>query len=108
MLDEPDDNNVVNLFAANEIPADKTFTYKVTRVNDNVVVASGNTTISGGGILKLDAIKLDYHEEPMFIIEWEYDGNRSRNHFIADVRKIDYNKYIDFLNKTGIGHFEGF
>ena len=108
MLDEPDDNNVVNLFAANEIPADKTFTYKVTRVNDNVVVASGNATISCGGILKLDAIKLDYLEEYMFIIEWECDGNRGRNHFIADVRKIDYNKYIDFLTKTGIGHFEGF
>ena len=108
MFDEPNDQNCINLFAANEMPADKSFSYKVTRINDNTVVASGNATISAGGILQLDAVNYDYAEEPMFIIEWECDGKSGRNHYISDVRKLSYSKYIDFLNKTDIGHFEGF
>ena len=108
MFDEPNEDNVIKLIAANDIPEDKTFTYKVTRVNDNTVVASGDATVAASGILELDAIGTNFDAEQMLLIEWECNGVIGRNHFISDVRKLDYNTYIDFLNKTNIGHFEGF
>ena len=108
MFDEPNKDNKIKLFAANDIPKDKTFRYTVTRVNDNTVVTSGNATVSASDILELDTLVLDSDKEDMFLIEWECDGNIGRNHFISDVRKLDYSTYIDFLNKTNLGHFEGF
>ena len=108
MFDEPDENNKINLFVANEIPQDKTFSYKVTRINDNVVVCSGESPVEASGILQLDAVTVDPDKKEMFLIEWEFDGNTYRNHFINNIRGIDYDTYIDFLNKTKIGHFEGF
>ena len=108
MFDEPDENNKINLFVANEIPQDKTFSYKVTRINDNVVVCSGESPVEASGILQLDAVTIDPDKKEMFLIEWEFDGNTYHNHFINNIRGIDYDTYIDFLNKTKIGHFEGF
>lgn len=108
MFDEPTHDNKINLFAANEIPEDKTFTYKVTRIDDDTIVATGEATINAGGILKLDAVTVDPNKKEMFLIEWECNGNSGRNHFINNIRGINYNTYINFLNKTGIGHFEGF
>lgn len=108
MFDEPNEDNVIKLIVANDIPKDKTFSYKVTRVNDNTVVASGEATVAASGILELDTLVLDSDKEDMFLIEWECDGHTGQNHFISDVRKLDYSTYIDFLNKTNIGHFEGF
>ena len=108
MFDEPNESGSIKLIAANEIPTDKTFSYTVTDLYNNCVVASGDATISASGISELQEISLDTTHEPMFIIEWECDGEKYLNHYIPDVRKIDYNTYIDFLNKTNIGHFEGF
>lgn len=108
MFDEPDESNKINLFVANEIPQDKTFSYKVTRTNDATVVCSGEATVNANGILQLDAVTVDPDKKEMFLIEWEYDGNSGYNHFVNNIRGIDFNTYIDFLNKTKIGHFEGF
>ena len=108
MFDEPDEENKLNLFVANEIPQDKTFSYKVIRINDNVVVCSNKATVAASGILQLDAVTVDPDKKEMFLIEWEYDGNTGYNHFVNNIRGIDFNTYIDFLNKTKIGHFEGF
>ena len=108
MFDEPDEENKLNLFVANEIPQDKTFSYKVIRINDNVVVCSNKATVAASGILQLDAVTVDPDKKEMFLIEWEYDGNTCYNHFVNNIRGIDFDTYIDFLNKTKIGHFEGF
>lgn len=108
MFDEPTSDNKIKLFAANEIPENKTFSYTVTRIDDDTVVAKGDATICGGGILELDAVSVDPDKKEMFLIEWKYDGKGGRNHFINNIRGINYNTYIDFLNKTKIGHFEGF
>ncbi len=108
MFDEPTNDNKLNLFVANEIPQDKIFSYKVTRINDGTVVCSGKNTVESSGILQLDTVTVDPDKKEMFLIEWEFDGNTYRNHFINNIRGIDYDTYIDFLNKTKIGHFEGF
>ena len=108
MFDEPTEDNEIKLLAANEMPQDKAFSYTVTRIDDNSVVASGNATVNASGILELDAVKVDPDKKEMFLIEWECDGNIGRNHFINNIRGINYNTYMDFLNKTQLGHFEGF
>lgn len=108
MFDEPNEQDKIVLFAANEIPSEKEFKYCVTRLNDDTVVAKGNAIVSASGILKLDEVDINPASKETFLIEWEYDGIKGRNHFINNIRGIDYNAYIDFLNKTRIGHFEGF
>ena len=108
MFDEPTDDNKIKLFAANEYTTDKTFKFTVTRMNDDTVVASGNATVDASGILELDAITVDPAQKEIFLIEWECDGVAGHNHFINNIRGINFNTYIDFLNKTKIGHFEGF
>ena len=109
MFDEPNDNNEIVLFAANEAPIDKTFSYTVTRIDDNSIVANGSATIDGSGILKLDSVCVDPAQKEMFLIEWETeDGTGGKNHFVNNIKGIDYNRYIDFISKTGIGNFEGF
>ncbi len=108
MFDEPTEDNKLNLFVANEISQDKTFNYKVTRINDGVVVCCGESTVEASGILQLDAVTIDPDQKEMFLIEWEYDGKTGRNHFVNNIRGINFDAYMDFLNKTNIGHFKGF
>lgn len=108
MFDEPDENNKLRLVAANEMPQDKTFTYTVTRMNDHCVVAQGNATIEKGGVLTLQTLQADPDKKEMFYITWQCDGETGHNHFINNIRGIGYNTYLQFLEQTGIGHFEGF
>ena len=109
MFDEPTADNRLNLFVANEIPENKTFTYSVTRINDGKVVANGKATVEADGILQIDSITVDPAQKEMFLIEWQSeDGTTGRNHFVNNVRGINFDTYIEFLNKTKIGHFEGF
>ena len=108
MFDEPNEDNKLNLFVANEIPQDKSFSYKVICMNNGAIVSSGNNTVEASGILQLDAVTVDPKQKEMFLIEWEYDGKKCHNHFVNNIRGVDFNTYIDFLNKTKIGHFEGF
>lgn len=108
MFDEPQ-NGKINLFAANDIPKEKSFTYTVTRINDGAVVCQGNSKIAADGIAQLASIAVDDNAKEMFLIEWQCDdGTRGRNHFINNIRGINFDTYMDFLAKTEIGHFEGF
>ena len=109
MFEEPTEENKLNLFVANEYIVDKPFSYTVTRINDGTVVSKGNATVAASGILQLDSVSVDPTQKEMFLIEWQCDdGVTGRNHFVNNIRGIDFNTYIDFLNKTQIGHFEGF
>lgn len=108
MFDEPTEDNKINLFAANELPTQKDFTYTVTCINDNSIVANGEATVDADGILQIDAITVDPNQKEMFLIEWQYDGKTYRNHFINNIRGINFDTYIDFLKSTKISNWEGF
>ena len=85
--------------------------------DDTVVNSSANyfsqyrnerITTRNEELLQLDAVTVDPDQKEMFLIEWECDGKTGRNHFVNNIRGINFDTYMDFLNKTNIGHFEGF
>ena len=108
MFDEPE-NGAIALFAANELPVEKRLTYTVIRHSDHATVCKGICVLSADGILKLTALPIDPEEAECFLIEWQDEnGNVGRNHYVTNIRKISYKRYMSFLTETEIGHFEGF
>jgi hypothetical protein len=47
-------------------------------------------------------------EKEFYLIEWEYKGQRYKNHYFTNILDINYEKYMCALKKCGMDEFEGF
>ena len=108
MFDEPVDGKIT-LYAANDLPTAQTLTYRVTRVSDGTVLLEGDCTVDESGITKLESLPVTEEEREWYLIEWtDATGTIGHNHFVSNIRGISYETYLTCLQKTQIGHFEGF
>ena len=48
-------------------------------------------------------------ERAWYLIEWhDENGNIGRNHYVINIQGINYDAYVDALEKSQIADFEGF
>lgn len=109
MIDEPDENGDLTLFAANEMLSDVTVSYTVSRVSNGETVAEGTVAIDANGLSSVCKIPLNENEKEHLLITWDdRNGNSGKNHYTTNIHGISYEKYLEFIEKTEIGKFEGF
>ena len=109
MMDEPDENNVLTLFAANDTMSDVTVNYTVSRVSSGDIAAEGEVTIEANGLSSVCKVALKENEKDHLLIEWsDKNGLAGKNHYTTNIHGISFEKYLEFLKKTNIGKFEGF
>ena len=130
MFDEPVDGKIC-LVGVNDLPGEVQVTYSVKRISgttedavagtaidavDSTVVdramkdtvLSGKLVLTGDSAVKIDALPIDEGEKEFYLIEWEMEGQTFKNHYFTNIIDIDYQKYLNALNKCGMDEFEGF
>ena len=78
-------------------------------VSDGELLASGDVTIDANGLTKVQSFHIGEDEKEHLFIEWS-DGkeNVGKNHYTTNIHGISFEKYLEFIEKTEIGKFEGF
>lgn len=109
MFAEPIDGRI-RLMAANDLPKDANISYTVKRIGteEDVVCLSGNGMLPADATIELDVLSIAPEEKEFYLIEWEYDGVKGKNHFFTNLIDIDYKKYMHAIKKCSMDEFEGF
>lgn len=107
MFDEPENGSSV-LYAVNDGTAPKEFTYKVTELASGKVVAEGELAVSPDSSTAIDEITVLFGEKKFYLIEWECDGVCGSNHYMTNIKDIDYSEYMGYIEKCGYGIWDGF
>lgn len=102
------ENNTLSLVGANEFLREKAVTFKVTDLSDNSVACDGNGVIDANNNSILATIPYDTVNNHFYVIEWKYDGQTYKNHYVSGPTPYDYEKYVSWMNKGGFLQKEGF
>lgn len=105
MFDEPK-NDKISLYAVNEFPESQKVTYTVTDLTENTVVKEGKTIAEKESSVCIYDMTIKPDEKHFYFIEWDINGKRYSNHYMTNIREIDYKRYIEYLEKSGYLCFE--
>lgn len=90
------------LVVSNDTLSSADIKYTVTDCETGSIMASGKFTSKANDAEKISDIEFP-STDTFVLIEWETDGKKFKNHFIADIRKVTYKKYIEELDKCKYG-----
>ena len=114
MFDEPE-NGKIALIGANDLPEDKIVKYTVKRISvvesnetEDTLALYGQAHLNADQTMQIDLLPIAEDEKEFYLIEWEMDGQKYRNHYFTNIIDIDYRKYMAALKKCGMDEFEGF
>ena len=108
MLTEPTDwhNSVM---AANDSLQTKEISYKIRDLAaDSAVVLEGNTILAPNSCRNLGRLFYSMGEKHFYLIEWECDGVKGRNHYMAGTPPFDLKTCIGWLEQAEMLELEGF
>lgn len=107
MFNEPS-NGLLTLHAVNDLGVDKKITYKVTSFNSGNVLASGICVAKADASVPVCSVEAPETEKDFLFIEWECDGKKYSNHYVTNIKDLDYKTYLGYISKCGYDEFEGF
>ena len=83
IFDEPKDN-ILTLYAVNDLTRNARFTYKVTDLTDKKTVLAGEGFAFADSSSPLCNIKIGENEKHFYLIEWTVDGEKYSNHYMTN------------------------
>ena len=99
MVKELDNEGNCQLVAVNDGSESVNLDYTVTRL-DTGEKTSRTAYLGADGIEKLD--KYAFGEEKAFLlIEWTLNGKKYNNHYVANIKGINFDKYVEYADKCG-------
>lgn len=107
MIDEPQDGKS-SIVGVNDFTRDVHVKYKVTNIDTDIIVSKGDVVIDALGKAEFGNIVIPDNEKNFYLIEWELDGKKYKNHYFSNIIDIDYNQYMEDIKKCGMDEFEGF
>ena len=111
MFDEPENGNIC-LVAVNDLPKEVSVDYQVFKVlPDSKKMEqklSGKTVLSPDRSMEIASLGISSGEQEFYLIEWEIDGKKYRNHYYTNLLNIDYYRYLNALKLCEMDEFEGF
>lgn len=107
MFDEPSDGKL-RLVGANDFYKKINIKFKVTDIIEDKVIITGETELSGDSAEEIGKIAVTDTEHKMYLIEWEADGKKYKNHYYTNLKDVDYDSYMEAMKKCGIDEWEGF
>jgi len=66
------------------------------------VVLQGQADLASNSAHRLAALKYSMGEKHFYLIEWEEDGVRSRNHYLAGTPPYDLDTYRRWMAEAGL------
>lgn len=101
MIREPE-NGFLGLTAANEFLRDMKIRYKVTDLGEHSVVCEAESVITANKACELGKIPYDSESNRFYLLEWEYNGVKCKNHYISGAAPYDFERYTAWLREAGI------
>lgn len=100
MFDEPKDN-VLDLYGVNDLPEAAYAEYTVTNITEDKEVLRGEILLKSDASSKIGSISIKDGEQCFYLIKWIVNGREYKNHYYTNIINIDYNRYIEGMNKCG-------
>ncbi len=107
MFDEPK-GHVLPLHAVNDGEKAQTFEYAVTELGSGKVVACGEYTVSPDSSEVIANVPIEEGEKKFYHIAWKNGESYGSNHYMTNIKDIDYTEYLGYINKCGYDEWEGF
>lgn len=107
MFDEPQ-NGKIALVAVNDYLEGKQVKYVVTDVTNDAVLSRKTAYVEADGILRLEKFDVAKDEHTMYLVEWETDGIKRKNHYYTNLKNVSFEAYMKDLQKCGLDEREGF
>ena len=101
MIREPE-NGFLGLTAANEFLNDTKIRYRVTDLGEHSVVCEAESVIAANKACELDKIPYDSENNRFYLLEWEYNGVKCKNHYISGAAPYDFERYTAWLREAGL------
>lgn len=107
MFDEPK-NNIISLYAVNEFSRDEQISYTITDLTEGKLVGEGLVMAKASSSACVFSMSIEPEEKHFYLIEWEINGKKYSNHFMTNIRDINYPEYLEYLAKCGYLEYQGF
>ncbi len=104
---EPKDG-VLTLACANDTLKEARVSYRVTDVTHDKVLLDGSAQVGKNVTADIDTIVYPGEETVFFLIEWEYEGKRYKNHYINGTAPLSFERCLEGYRKSDILNLEGF
>lgn len=107
MFDEPQDGSIA-LYAVNDGTEERAFTYRVTEMGSGRTVAMGEYTAAPDSSAPIVKVSVAEGEKKFYFIEWQCGDIKGSNHFMTNIKDIDYSEYMGYIEKCGYSEWDGF
>ena len=108
IFDEPKAGQLP-LYVVNDLKQDKKVRFSVTDVTTGEKLIESTVTAKADSVTAVWNKDMIEGEKHFYIIEWEFDGVKGKNHYFTNIIDIDYESYKDAMQKVGFWEeFEGF
>ncbi len=107
MFDEPAEGKIT-MYAVNDLPESRDFVYKITDLTAKRTVSQGEGRALPDSSSPVVTVGTEKEEKHFYFIEWKCDGERYENHYVTNIKKINYGEYIKYIESVGFDKFEGF
>ncbi len=102
-------NGVLPLRVVNDLQEDKRVSFKVTDLTNDDVLIDSTITAKADVVTPVWNKDMIEGEKRFYLIEWELDGVKYKNHYFTNIIDIDYDYYVKCMKKAGFfEEFEGF
>ncbi len=108
IFDEPSGGKLP-LHVVNDLQDDKKISYKVTDLTIGEKLIESTIVAKADSVTHVWNKSMEDGEKHFYLIEWEYDGTKGKNHYFTNIIDISYESYADAMRKAGFyEEFEGF
>ena len=107
MLTEPN-NGKQGLIACNDTQEVIKITYKITDVDKDTMVLSGEGIVEPDSATTLDFLDEVVGEQGIYLIEWQSEKHNGKNHYAYGKFPLEFKKYVYLMKKTGFLRADGF
>lgn len=105
---EPE-NGILPLRAVNDLQEDKKVRFSVTDIISGEKLIESVITAKADSVTPVWNKDMTEGEKRFYLIEWELDGVKYKNHYFTNIIDIDYDCYKECMKKAGFwDEFEGF
>ncbi len=105
---EPEDG-MLPLRVVNDLQEDKKVNFKVTDLTNDEVLIDSTVLAKADSVTPIWNKDMIEGEKRFYLIEWELDGVRYKNHYFTNIIDIDYDYYVSCMKKADFwNEFEGF
>ncbi len=109
MAEEPDGNGYTDIYAVNDTQSDASAFCKVTDFKSGEILFEGEFCVSADSTKKIYRLAPQNCGSRRFLLmEYKLGEKTYKNHYIENIKGVDYKEYIEFIKQIGFDEFEGF